>query len=78
MKPKFLIKTGLNKSFQVEIELIFPGKKIFFVVIGIVKSFFLAPGPDNPEQKRLATEDTEDTEGTRSGTGDLFSFGADT
>ena len=48
MKPKFFIKTVLNKSFQAVNDLIFPGKKIFFVVIGIVKIFFLSPGPDKP------------------------------
>ena len=58
MKPKFFIKTVLNKSFQVENDLIFPGKKIFFVVKYFVKNFFLAPGPDKPEPKKLATEYT--------------------
>ncbi len=52
MKPKFFIKTVLNKSFQVENDVIFQVKKLFFVVIGIVKNFFLSPGPDKPEPKR--------------------------
>jgi hypothetical protein len=62
MKPKFFIKTVLNKSFHAENDLIFPVIKNFNGVRGIVKNFFLVTGPDKPEPKRLATEDTEYTD----------------